>query len=266
MLLATILCSLLAAQDTKKQDPPDIDQLIKRLNDEEFQVREQATKALIEKGKPALPALRKALKNESSLEVKARLSAVIREIEIEPLMHPDRATEKAPDKFKVKFVTSKGDVIIEVTRESAPLGADRFYNLVRIDYFTDIAFFRVIPGFVAQFGIHGEPKVSKKWKNAKLKDDKVVESNKRGSISFATSGPDTRTTQFFINTKDNAGLDAQGFSPFGRVVEGMDVIDKLFSPPRGKGPKQGRIQAEGNAYLKEGFPELDWIKSAEIVK
>ena len=263
MLLATILLSLLA--------PQDVDQLIKQLNDEEFQVREKATKALIEKGKPALPALRKALKNESSLEVKARLNAVIREIEIEPLMHPDRATEKAPEKFKVKFVTSKGDVIIEVTRESAPLGADRFYNLVRIGYFTDIAFFRVIPGFISQFGIHGDPKVSKKWRDARLKDDKVVESNKRGSITFATSGRNSRTTQFFINTKDNSSLDTQGFSPFGSVVEGMDVIDKLYSDygeggARGKGPSQSKIQSEGNAYLKKEFPKLDWIKSAEIVK
>jgi cyclophilin family peptidyl-prolyl cis-trans isomerase len=183
---------------------------------------------------------------------------------------PSKLTAKAPETFKVKFETTKGSFTVEVTRALAPNGADRFYNLVRSGYFTDIAFFRVIPGFMCQFGIHGDPNVSAKWREATMPDDPVKGSNTRGTITFATAGPNTRTTQFFINFGDNVGLDGQGFSPFGKVIEGMDVVDKINSEygegaPRGRGPSQGRIQAEGNAYLKKDFPNLDYIKSATII-
>jgi peptidyl-prolyl cis-trans isomerase A (cyclophilin A) len=183
---------------------------------------------------------------------------------------PAKLTGTAPETFKAQFDTTKGKFTIEVTRSLAPNGADRFYNLVRSGYFTDIAFFRVIPGFMCQFGIHGDPSVSAKWHEANITDDPVKGSNTRGTITFATAGPNTRTTQLFINFGDNTGLDGQGFSPFGKVTEGMDVVDKINSeygdgPPGGNGPDQGRIQNEGNAYLKKDFPNLDYIKSATIV-
>jgi peptidyl-prolyl cis-trans isomerase A (cyclophilin A) len=183
---------------------------------------------------------------------------------------PARLTDKAPETFKAQFDTTKGKFTIEVTRALAPNGADRFYNLVRSGYFTDIAFFRVIPGFMCQFGIHGDPAVSAKWRDANIADDPVKGSNTRGMVTFATAGPNTRTTQLFINFGDNTGLDGQGFSPFGKVTDGMDVVDKINGEygegaPGGNGPNQGRVQMEGNAYLKKDFPDLDYIKSATIV-
>lgn len=183
---------------------------------------------------------------------------------------PSKLTAKAPETFKALFETTKGKFTIEVTRSLAPNGADRFYNLVRSGYFTDVAFFRVVPGFMCQFGISGDPTVSAKWRDANISDDPVKGSNTRGTITFATAGPNTRTTQLFINFGDNAGLDGQGFAPFGKVVEGMEVVDKIYSgygdgPPGGNGPNQGEIQMEGNAYLKKDFPKLDYIKSATIV-
>ena len=183
---------------------------------------------------------------------------------------PAKLTEKAPETFKVQFDTTKGKFIVEVTRSLSPNGADRFYNLVRSGFFKDIAFFRVVPGFMCQFGIHGDPAVSAKWREATIPDDPVKGSNTRGTISFATAGPNTRTTQLFINFVDNTPLDGMGFSPFGKVIEGMDVVDKINSEygegaPRGRGPNQGRIQMEGNAYLKKDFPNLDYIKSATIL-
>jgi peptidyl-prolyl cis-trans isomerase A (cyclophilin A) len=183
---------------------------------------------------------------------------------------PAKLTGKAPETFKAQFDTTKGKFTIEVTRSLSPNGADRFYNLVRSGYFTDIAFFRVVPGFMCQFGIHGDPSVSAKWREATISDDPVKGSNTRGTITFATAGPNTRTTQLFINFGDNTGLDGQGFSPFGKVIKGMDVVDKINSEygdgaPYGRGPDQGRIQNEGNAFLKKDFPNLDYIKSAAIV-
>jgi cyclophilin family peptidyl-prolyl cis-trans isomerase len=183
---------------------------------------------------------------------------------------PSKLTAKAPETFKAQFDTTKGKFTIEVTRSLAPNGADRFYNLVRSGYFTDIAFFRVVPGFMCQFGIHGDPAVSAKWREATIPDDPVKGSNARGTITFATAGPNTRTTQLFINFGNNASLDGQGFAPFGKVTEGMDVVDKINGEygdgaPYGRGPDQGRIQNEGNAYLKKDFPNLDYIKSATIV-
>jgi peptidyl-prolyl cis-trans isomerase A (cyclophilin A) len=180
-------------------------------------------------------------------------------------------SEKAPAEFKVKFVTSKGDVVLKITRDWSPNGADRFYNLVKCGYYDDVRFFRVISGFMAQFGIHGDPKVSAKWSEAKIEDDSVKVSNTRGRITYAKTGlPNSRSTQLFINYKDNSRLDKQGFSPFGEVVEGMEVVDKLYSgygegAPSGRGPSQGRIVAEGNAYLNKDFKDLDFIKTAQIV-
>lgn len=187
------------------------------------------------------------------------------------LFDPTRADEKAPATYNVKFETTKGDVLIKVTRSWAPNGADRFYNLVKIGYFDDTAFFRVLPGFMAQFGISGNPEVNRIWKNSQVPDDPVKESNRRGYLTFATAGPDTRTTQLFINFADNSRLDGQGFAPIGRVVEGMEVVDSIYSgygegAPQGKGPKQEFIQAGGNEYLKKFFPKVDYIKKASVVE
>jgi peptidyl-prolyl cis-trans isomerase A (cyclophilin A) len=187
------------------------------------------------------------------------------------LSNPAALNEKAPDTYKAQLDTSKGTVVITVHRDWAPNGADRFYNLVKNGFYDDVRFFRVISGFMAQFGIHGSPAVASAWRSARIKDDPVKQSNKRGFVTFATAGPDTRTTQLFINFRDNGSLDGQGFAPFGEVTTGMDVVDKIFNgygegAPRGKGPDQGRLQAEGNAYLAKDFPNMDYIKSATIAK
>jgi peptidyl-prolyl cis-trans isomerase A (cyclophilin A) len=187
------------------------------------------------------------------------------------LKNPAALKEMAPAMYKVDFDTSAGMFVVEVHRDWAPNGADRFYNLVKNGFYDDVRFFRVISGFMVQFGIHGDPGVAAAWQPARIPDDKVKESNKRGYITFATAGPNTRTTQVFINFGDNAGLDSQGFSPFGRVTKGMDVVDKIYSAygegaPQGRGPNQGRIQGEGNAYLMKDFPKLDYIKKATIEK
>ena len=184
---------------------------------------------------------------------------------------PAALNEQAPANFKARFDTSKGAFVIEVRREAAPNGADRFYNLVKSGYFDNIRFFRVVSGFMVQFGIHGDPNVASKWRNATIKDDPVKVSNARGFVTFATSGPDSRTTQVFINFADNGGLDGKGFSPFGKVISGMNVVDALNAEygegaPRGTGPDQGRVQMEGNAYLAKSFPRLDYIKKATIEK
>ncbi len=186
------------------------------------------------------------------------------------LLNPAALNATAPAEFDVKFTTTKGDVMIHVTRAWAPHGADRFYNLVHAGFFTDIAVFRVISGFMAQFGVSGDPNVARAWRMANIPDDKVTQTNKRGRLTFATSGPNSRTTQMFINFSNNAGLDGQGFAPIGEVTTGMEVIDKLYAEygegaPSGRGPDQGQLQAEGNAYLSKSFPKLDKIISAKIV-
>ena len=180
------------------------------------------------------------------------------------LLDPSTLTATAPEMFQAKFTTTKGDVLIEVTRAWAPLGADRFYNLVRAGFYTDAAFFRVIPGFMAQFGLSARPEVSEAWQNAKIQDDPVTQSNTRGMVTFATSGPNTRTTQLFINYGDNARLDGLGFAPFGKVVEGMEVVDQIYSGYREQ-PDQTSIRTQGKPYLESNFPMLDKIVSAVIV-
>jgi peptidyl-prolyl cis-trans isomerase A (cyclophilin A) len=187
------------------------------------------------------------------------------------LRNPAAFTEQAPATYKANLDTSKGTIVIEVHRDWAPLGADRFYNLVKNGFYDDTRFFRVIDGFMAQIGIHGNPAVAAAWRGAQLRDDPVKQSNKRGFVSFATAGPNTRTTQLFINFRDNTNLDRMGFAPFGQVVTGMDVVDKLYSgygegAPSGRGPDQARLQKEGNAYLQKEFSRLDYIKSATIAK
>ncbi|QDT65723.1 peptidylprolyl isomerase [Calycomorphotria hydatis] len=169
-----------------------------------------------------------------------------------------------PDLFKVKFETTAGDFELEVHRGWAPVGADRFYKLVKAGFYDDCKFFRVVPGFVVQFGINGNPNVSAIWRNATIKDDAVKESNKRGYITFATSGPNSRTTQLFINLEDNPRLDGMGFAPFGDVTKGMDVVDKIYSR-YGERPDQGRIQSQGNRYLNAAFPELDGITKVTVI-
>lgn len=171
----------------------------------------------------------------------------------------------APDEFKVKFETSVGDIIIEVHRKYAPLGVDRFHDAVVQGFFDECRFFRVVDDFVVQFGINGDPKVQAKWRESPIKDDPVKASNIKGSICFATAGKNTRTTQLFINLKDNSRLDRLGFAPFGLVTDGMDVVEKITSK-YGEQPQQGQIQEKGNEYLKAEFPDLDYIKKATIVK
>ncbi len=185
------------------------------------------------------------------------------------LGNPAALNEPAPAVYKAKFDTSKGTFVIEVHRDWAPNGADRFYNLVKNGFFDNARFFRVISGFMVQFGINADPKLSSVWREARIKDDPVRQSNKRGLITFATAGPNTRTTQVFINFGDNNMLDRQGFAPFGQVVSGMNVVDALYSgygegAPGGQGPEQGRIQQEGNTYLIKEFGKLDYIKKATI--
>jgi peptidyl-prolyl cis-trans isomerase A (cyclophilin A) len=171
--------------------------------------------------------------------------------------------ETAPEIFRVNLDTSRGPVVIEVTRANAPVGADRFYNLVKAKYFDGARFFRVIPGFMAQFGIAGDPAMTKTW-DVPIEDDPVKSSNVRGAVTFAqTSAPNSRSTQLFINFGDNARLDGQRFAPFGKVVSGMENVDQIYSGDR-ENPDQSRIEAEGNTYLEKEFPRLDYIKTARI--
>lgn len=187
------------------------------------------------------------------------------------LLDPSLATERAPDLFKVKMETTAGDLVIEVHRDWAPRGADRFYNLVKIGYFDDIAFFRVLSGFMAQVGMHGDPRVSAVWLNSNIQDDPVKKSNTRGMVTFAMAGqPNTRSAQIFINYGDNSYLDESGFAPFGQVVEGFESAEALYSgygegAPQGRGPSQARLYRGGNDYLKGEFPKLDYIVKATIV-
>src|SRR5216684_628829 len=182
------------------------------------------------------------------------------------LKTPAAPTETAPANYKAAFDTSAGKFVIEGHRAWAPIGADRFYNLVKNGFFDETRFFRVVPNFMVQFGINGDPAIASAWQNANLKDDPGgKQSNKKGYVTFATRGKDTRTTQIFINFKDNGFLDSQGFTPFGEVTSGMDVVEKI-TDQYGEKPNQGSIQTQGNAYLKAQFPKLDYVKKATIEK
>jgi peptidyl-prolyl cis-trans isomerase A (cyclophilin A) len=179
------------------------------------------------------------------------------------------APKQAPEVFRVRLDTSKGEVILQVTRAWAPRGADHFHYLVRSGYYDGARFFRALRNFVVQFGINGDPSVSRLWKDMYLPDDPVTQSNRRGTITYAMRGPNSRSTQVFINLADNRRLDKDGFAPFGEVVAGMDAVDRFYisygeGPPRGSGPSQDRIYTEGNAYLERYFPRLDYINKAAI--
>jgi peptidyl-prolyl cis-trans isomerase A (cyclophilin A) len=170
---------------------------------------------------------------------------------------------QAPPVFRVVFTTSKGPFTVEVHRDWAPNGADRFYELVKSGFYDEARFFRVVPNFVVQWGIHKDPVVQLNWRSKTIPDDPVTQSNRRGTITFATSGPNTRTTQLFINLADNASLDSTGFAPFGQVISGRSVVFSLYSG-YGEMPDQNQIQMQGNAYLQSQFPQLDYIKTARI--
>ena len=182
------------------------------------------------------------------------------------LLDPSTLRATAPATFQVKLATTKGDVVIQVNRAWAPRGADRFYNLVRSGFFTNVAFFRVISGFMAQFGMSPNPQIATAWRRADIQDDPPTQSNTRGKVTFAATGaPNSRSTQLFINYSDrNAFLDSMGFAPIGEVISGMDVVD-MFYNGYGESPNQGEIMNEGKAYLDREFPKLDFIKAATIV-
>jgi peptidyl-prolyl cis-trans isomerase A (cyclophilin A) len=187
------------------------------------------------------------------------------------LLDPTKFTAKAPDLFQAQFTSTKGDFVVEVHRDWAPNAADRFFNLVKSGFFDDTRFFRVVDGFMVQFGINGDPAVASKWMNSNIQDDPVKQSNKRGFVTFAqTNAPNSRSTQVFVNFGDNGRLDATRVAPFGQITKGMDVVDSLYKgygegAPGGAGPNQGLIQSQGNVYLDKSFPKLDAITHAVIV-
>lgn len=235
LIVSTVLCSALLAQAPPAKAPPA----------KAPAAKSTAPKAAVKKAAPATGA---ALLNPASLHA------------------------IAPPVYKAQFTTTKGDFVVEVHRDWAPIGADRFYNLVRAGFFTDAAFFRVVAGFMVQFGISSNPKVSAAWANANIKDDAVKQSNTRGRITYAMTGlPNSRGTQLFINFKNNSFLDPMRFAPFGEVVEGMEVVDQLYSgygdmaEMGGRGPSPEKIEKEGGVYLTASFPQLYRIKSAKIL-
>jgi len=181
---------------------------------------------------------------------------------------PPKKPVKAPDKYYAVFNTTKGRFVIEVTRKWAPIGADHFYNLIKSGYYDGAKFFRVVPGFVVQWGLAADPKATANWRKT-LKDEPVVASNMRGYVTYAKTGrPNSRTTQVYINLQDNNRLDSMGFAPFGKVVSGLDVVEEFFAGYNGKTPRdmQQRIENEGNEYLGKDFPKLDGIKKATVTK
>lgn len=188
---------------------------------------------------------------------------------IDPIYDVEKANEQAPEEYRVVLETAAGNVVIAVHRAWAPFGADRFYNLVKIGFYDDVRVYRVVTDFMAQWGFNGEPRVNQLWRNYPIADDPVTHTNARGTVTFATSGPNARTTQVFINYGDNAFLDESGFAPFGEVVEGMDIAAQFHAgygdgPPKGQGPAQPEIFNQGNAYLDASFPNLTKIVKATI--
>src|ERR1700686_4801072 len=214
------------------------------------------------------PAKPKSSSAQKSTAAKSGASSAAKSYD-RALLHPALLKDKAPETYQVKFETSKGDFTVSVTRAWAPLGADRFYNLARHHFFDNQSFFRVLTGFIAQFGISAYPALNPVWEKATIKDDPVTQSNKKYFLTFATAGPNTRTTQLFINLADNPRLDGMGFASFGQVTEGMNVVDTLFAgygegAPCGSGPDQGEIQKQGKPYLDKNFPKLDYIKTTTL--
>jgi peptidyl-prolyl cis-trans isomerase A (cyclophilin A) len=186
-----------------------------------------------------------------------------------PLLTPEELTEAAPATYRVRFETSVGTIVVQVNKAWSPNGADRFYNLVKNGYYDDTRFYRVVEGFMAQFGLKGVNAIDQAWRNASFPDDPFTRSNGRGTITFAHAGANTRTTQVFFNFKDNTHLDPSGFTPFGEVVEGLDVMDRIYSgygelPPAGKGPDYGKAWVQGNKYLDQDFPEMTKVISATL--
>lgn len=186
------------------------------------------------------------------------------------LLHPATLAAQAPEVYEAKFNTTKGDFVVQVTRAWAPQGADRFYNLVQNHFYDGASFFRVLSGFVVQFGLSADPQISRVWQSANIHDDPVKRSNRPDFITFATAGPNTRTTQVFINLGNNAQLDSMGFAPFGEVTQGMDVVRQLYSgygegAPSGRGPDQSSVSSLGKPYLDKNFPKLDSIKTATVI-
>ncbi len=198
----------------------------------------------------------------------ALIAASAAAVQAGDLMDPASLNEQAPDTYRAKFETTKGDFVVEVHRAWAPLAADRFYNLVKNGYFDDQKFFRVVPNFVVQWGLHGDPEVTAVWRQQKMQDEPVRHSNEKGAISFAMAGPNSRTTQVFINLRNNGRLDGMGFSAFGTVVEGMDVVEQLYDGygRQDNTPNQGLIGAQGNVYLEKSYPKLDGIRKATVVE
>ncbi len=222
--------------------------------------------------KEAVPTLRERMRKGSqrarnaAAQALKRIDVVRKKRKPNPALYdPKRAGERAPDAFKVRLLTTRGEIDIEVKREWAPHGADRFFNLVKIGYFDDAAFFRVVKGFVAQFGLHGNPRVTAAWGEAVIRDDPVKVSNRARWLTFATAGVHSRTTQLFFNLGDSDHLDGKGFAPIGRVIAGWDVVKALYSG-YGNKPSQQTLMYEGNAYLKRDFPNLDYIRSAVLLK
>jgi len=195
-----------------------------------------------------------------------KITAAARPAYDRTLLRPALLKEKAPDVYKVKFTTTRGEFTMVVTRAWAPLGADRFYNLVKHHFYDNASVFRVVPAFVAQFGISSYPGVTAAWQKTEIRDDPVTQSNKKGYVTFATAGPNTRTTQVFVNLKDNAGLDSRGFAPFATIdAEGMKVVDMFYDQyGDNAGIDQSQIEKQGKAYLDKSFPKLDTIKTAVI--
>jgi len=214
------------------------------------------------------PAKPKSSTPQKSIPPKTAASSAAKSYD-RALLHPALLKDKAPETYQVKFETGKGNFTVSVTRAWAPLGADRFYNLNEHHFFDNESFFRVLKGFVAQFGISAYPALNAVWQKATIKDDPVTQSNKKYYVTFATAGPNTRTTQLFINLADNPRLDGMGFAPFGQVTEGMNVVDTLYAdygegPPSGSGPDQDKIQDQGKPYLDKNFPNLDYIKTTTL--
>jgi peptidyl-prolyl cis-trans isomerase A (cyclophilin A) len=180
-----------------------------------------------------------------------------------------KTEDRAPEVYRVNFDTSKGPFTVEVTRAWAPRGADHFYDLVKTGFYDNARFYRVVRNYVVQFGIAADPSANRLWGATAIPDDPVKETNAKGTVTYAMRGPGSRTTQVFVNLKDNKALDKDGFAPFGKVVSGMDVVESVYGfygdmAPRGSGPDPKLIETQGNSYLESKFPRLDFIKKATV--